>query len=169
VPFTLGQLLTEAEQKDKSLEGWLRDRFFVQHCKRFQHRPFIWHIWDGLRDGFAALINYHKFDAKALETLIYTYPGDWISRCQDEDREEGRQGEGEKTAAAIVLQERLKLIAKGEPPYDIFVRWKLLDSQPIGWNPDRNDSVRLNIRPFMTGPDLKKRGAGILREKPNIH
>ena len=27
--------------------------FFEEHCKLFQHRPFIWHIWDGRkRDGF---------------------------------------------------------------------------------------------------------------------
>jgi hypothetical protein len=32
--------------------------------------------------------------------------------------------------------------------------------QFIGWNPDLNDGVRLNIRPFMT--------AGILRKNPNI-
>ncbi len=165
---TLGKLLTEAEQKDKSLEGWLRDRFFVQHCKRFQHRPFIWHIWDGLRDGFAALVNYHKFDAKALETLIYTYLGDWISR-QQQDIRNNVDGAQEKLAAAENLKQRLEAIREGEPPYDIFVRWKPLDSQPIGWNPDLNDGVRLNIRPFMAGPDLKKKGAGILREKPNIH
>jgi hypothetical protein len=23
---------------------WLRDKFFEEHCKRFHHRPFIWHI-----------------------------------------------------------------------------------------------------------------------------
>lgn len=165
---TLGQLLTEAEQKDKSLEGWLRDRFFTQHCKRFQHRPFVWHIWDGLRDGFAALVNYHKFDAKTLETLIYTYLGDWISR-QQQDIRNGVDGAQEKLAAAENLKLRLEAIQKGEPPYDVFVRWKPLAEQPIGWNPDLNDGVRLNIRPFMTGPDLRKKGAGILREKPNIH
>ena len=25
----------------------------------FHQRPFIWHIWDGRRDGFHALVNYH--------------------------------------------------------------------------------------------------------------
>jgi len=74
------ELLTQASHAGKTLETWLRDKFFTQHCKLFHHRPFIWHIWDGLRDGFAALVNYHKLDAKLLETLIYTYLGDWISR-----------------------------------------------------------------------------------------
>jgi len=39
----------------------------------------------------------------------------------------------------------------------------------LGWNPDINDGVRLNIRPFLTVTDVSKKGAGILRAKPNIH
>ena len=35
------------------------------------------------------------------------------------------------------------------------MRWKPLDQQPIGWNPDLNDGVRLNIRPFMTAEVLR--------------
>ena len=31
----------------RSLDEWLRDRFFAEHCKLFHNRPFIWHIWDG--------------------------------------------------------------------------------------------------------------------------
>jgi hypothetical protein len=152
---TLGQLLTQADHAGKPLETWLRDRFFAQHAKRFQHRPFIWHIWDGLRDGFAALVNYHTFDAKALETLIYTYLGDWIAR-QKEDIRNGVDGAQEKLAAAENLKKRLELIQQGEPPYDIFVRWKPLEEQPLGWNPDLNDGVRLNIRPFMTAEVLRE-------------
>ena len=60
----------------KNLETWLRDKFFEQHCKLFQHRPFIWQIWDGLKDGFSALVNYHQLDYKGLERLIYTYLGE---------------------------------------------------------------------------------------------
>jgi hypothetical protein len=61
------------------------------------------------------------------------------------------------------------LILKGEEPYDIFVRWKPIEEQPIGWNPDLDDGVRLNIRPFMSVPDVGRKGAGVLRWKPNIH
>ena len=158
----LAQLLASADHAGKTLETWLREKFFAQHCKRFQHRPFIWHIWDGLRDGFGALVNYHKFDAKLLETLIYTYLGDWITR-QKQDIAGGVDGAMEKLAAAEQLKKKLELIREGEDPYDIFVRWKPLDQQPIGWNPDLNDGVRLNIRPFMT--------AGVLRfnKKPQIN
>jgi len=179
---TLAQLLKSADHGGKSLETWLREKFFTQHCKLFQHRPFIWHIWDGLRDGFAALVNYHKLDHKRLETLIYTYLGDWISRCQEVARAsrsglpEGPDRDGlatisdpqEKLAAAEQLKKRLELILEGESPHDIFVRWKPIEEQPIGWTPDLNDGVRLNIRPFMTVPDVGKKGAGVLRDKPNI-
>src|SRR5690606_13363988 len=65
----LAQLLTAADHAGKSLETWLRDKFFTQHCALFGNRPFVWHIWDGLRDGFAALVNYHKLDYKTLEAL----------------------------------------------------------------------------------------------------
>jgi hypothetical protein len=168
----LSELLKQSDHAGKSLESWLRDKFFLQHCKLFQHRPFIWHIWDGLNDGFAALVNYHKLDAKLLESLIYTYLGDWISRQKDDIRN-GVDGAEEKLAAAESLKKRLELILEGEgtkdAPYDIFVRWKPLEQQPIGWDPDLNDGVRLNIRPFMSVPDVGKKGAGVLREKPNIN
>lgn len=161
----LAQLLTAADHAGKSLETWLRDKFFTQHCALFGNRPFVWQIWDGLRDGFSALVNYHKLDYKTLEALIYTYLGDWISR-QKRDAESGVDGAQEKLAAAEALKKRLELILDGEAPYDIFVRWKPIEQQPIGWNPDLNDGVRLNIRPFLSVPDVGKKGAGVLRDKP---
>jgi len=165
---TLSRLLASSDHSGKSLESWLRDKFFAQHCKLFQQRPFIWQIWDGLRDGFSVLVNYHKLDRKNLETLIYTYLGDWI-RSQRDDFARGVDGAHEKLDAAEALQRRLEQILEGEAPYDIFVRWKPIEEQPIGWNPDLNDGVRLNIRPFLTVDDVGRKGAGILRDKPNIH
>lgn len=163
----LAELLKSASHAGKTLETWLRDKFFTQHCKLFQNRPFIWHIWDGLPDGFSALVNYHQLDRKNLETLIYTYLGDWIGR-QKQDKNNGIDGAEERLAAAETLKKKLEQILEGEDPYDIFVRWKPIEQQPIGWEPDLNDGVRLNIRPFMTVADVKKKGAGILRDKPNI-
>jgi hypothetical protein len=93
------------------------------------------------------------------ETLTYTYLGDWLQR-QQEGIKRKEAGTEERLAAAQVLQEKLKLILAGEAPYDIFIRWKPLELQPLGWEPDLNDGVRLNIRPFMT--------AGILRQQPKI-
>ncbi|MDW3640241.1 Eco57I restriction-modification methylase domain-containing protein [Vibrio sp. 1291-1] len=154
--------------KGKDLESWLRDKFFDQHSKLFQHRPFIWQVWDGLKDGFSALVNYHKLDYKGLERLIYTYLDDWIS-TQKRDVADGKDGADIRLTAAENLKTQLEAILAGEKGLDIFVRWKPLEEQPIGWNPDLNDGVRLNIRPFMLAKDVGKKGAGVLRGKPNIH
>lgn len=164
----LSRLLEQVDHSGKTLETWLREKFFRQHCRLFHQRPFIWHIWDGLRDGFAALVNYHQLDRKNLETLIYTYLGDWISR-QKQDLDRKIDGAAEKLAAAEGLQRRLELILEGEEPYDIFIRWKPLEKQPIGWEPDLNDGVRLNIRPFLTVPTVGLKDAGVLQVRPGIH
>lgn len=153
-PAVLDKLLADADCAGKGLDVWLREKFFEQHAKRFHHRPFIWHVWDGLKDGFAALVNYHKLDAKNLERLIHTYLGDWI-RQQEEGVRKGVDGAEGRLSAAQSLKQRLELILEGEAPYDIFVRWKPLAEQPIGWNPDLNDGVRLNIRPFMKAEVLR--------------
>ena len=157
-----------------SLDDWLRDRFFVEHCALFQHRPFIWHIWDGKKDGFHALVNYHNLAGpegegrRTLEALTYSYLGDWIQRQQDAVKS-GEPGAESRLAAAMDLREQLEKILAAEPPYDIFVRWKPLHEQPIGWEPDINDGVRLNIRPLMSANLSKgRKGAGVLRWKPNI-
>ena len=150
--------------------------FFGAHCELFNHRPFVWHIWDGRRrDGFHVLVNYHKLvegdgrGRRLLETLTYSYLGDWIARQQDGVKR-GEGGAEGRLVSALALQQRLEAILEGKPPFDLFVRWKPIQGQPIGWEPDIDDGVRLNIRPFMIA-DIAggKRGAGVLRDRPNIH
>jgi len=162
----LNNLLKSVKSRDLNI--WLRDKFFEQHCKLFQHRPFIWHVWDGLPDGFSALVNYHILNYNGLERLIYAYLDDWIS-TQIQLEKDGDEGAEIRLAAARNLRKQLEDILVGEEGLDIFVRWKPLAEQPIGWNPDLNDGVRLNIRPFMKAKDIGKKDAGILRSKPNIH
>jgi hypothetical protein len=156
---TITQLLQKEGAKSTNLEAWLRDEFFVQHCKVFQNRPFLWHIWDGRKDGFSVLVNYHKLTKENLSKLIYTYLGDWLRMCEAK-KNAGESGAEGLLSAAQKLKEKLEGILEGEAQYDIFVRWKPLEQQPIGWEPDLNDGVRLNIRPFMQ--------ADVLRKKPNI-
>ena len=169
----LTKLLAEADSP--SLDDWLRNRFFEQHCKLFHQRPFVWHIWDGNKDGFHCIVNAHRLTGsdgegrRTLETITYSYLGDWIDR-QRADQKEGKEGADGLLAAALGLQNQLKKILAGAPPFDLFIRWKPLHKQPIGWNPDINDGVRLNIRPFMKAEIHKggKKGVGILRWKPNV-
>ena len=94
--------------------------------------------------------------------------GDWIAR-QEDGVERGESGAEDRLVAARELKKRLTGILQGEPPFDIFVRWKPIHEQPIRWAPDVDDGVRLNIRPFMAD-DIPggKKGAGILRAKPKI-
>ncbi|MEJ7670896.1 MAG: hypothetical protein WKH97_19690 [Casimicrobiaceae bacterium] len=168
-------MLVEAGHAGKTLDDWLRDGFFEQHCALFHQRPFIWHIWDGRRDGFHALVNYHRLAApngegrRTLEKLLYTYLGDWIDR-QRADQKAGVEGADARVAAAEQLKAELTNILAGEPPYDLFVRWKPLGNQAIGWEPDINDGVRMNIRPFIAAKPLGARvkGACILRTTPKI-
>ncbi len=151
-----------------TLERWLRDRFFAQHCKLFGQRPFVWHIWDGLHQGgFGALVLYHRLDRKRLEALTFDVLGDWIRR-QTHALGRGEDGAAQRVDAARALQDKLRRILEGEPPCDIFVRWKPLHEQPIGWEPDLDDGVRVNIRPFLLVGDVGNKGAGVLRHRPNI-
>ena len=154
------------------IDAYLRDRFFQEHCELFHQRPFIWHIWDGRKDGFSALVNYHKLAGlqgkKLLENLTYSYLGDWITR-QEAGVKNNESGADDRLLAAKELQDKLQAILHGEPPYDIFVRWKPLHEQPIGWTPDINDGVRMNIRPFMSVELTRgRKGAGVLRYPPKI-
>ena len=171
----LHSLLRAVGYADTGLGEWLRDAFFANHCNVFQQRPFIWHIWDGRQDGFHALVNYHRLAGsngegrRTLEKLIYFYLGDWTDR-QRRDQQAGVDGSDARLAAAEHLKGELEKILAGEPPYDIFVRWKPLHQQPIGWEPEINDGVRLNIRPFVTARPLGARAASacILRTTPRI-
>jgi len=171
----LDALLVDAGFAGKSLDDWLRDGFFEQHCELFHQRPFVWHVWDGRRDGFHALVNYHRLVAangegrRTLEKLLYSYLGDWIDR-QRAAQKAGVEGADARVAAAEHLKTELTNILAGEPPYDLFARWKPLAEQPIGWEPDINDGVRINIRPFMTAKPLgaRAKGACILRVTPKI-
>lgn len=166
VEYNLPQLLLG--KKSGTLETWLRDEFFEEHCQIFLQRPFVWHVWDGLKDGFHALVNYHNLDRRNLEKLIFSYLGDWLSR-QRQDVQNGVEGADTRLAAAEHLQGELKRILEGEGPYDIFVRWKPIKRQPIGWEPDLNDGVRVNIRPWVTEAKLyKATKPGILRITPSI-
>jgi hypothetical protein len=155
-PAIQEELLVTTGFSGKTLENWLRDGFFDQHCRLFHQRPFIWHVWDGRRDGFSALVNYHTLDRRQLEKLTYTYLGDWIKR-QEDSLVRDESGAEARLLAARELQNKLKLILEGESPYGIFVRWKPMEQQPIGWEPDLNDGVRLNIRPFIMADVLRKR------------
>lgn len=159
------QMVAEADEaldkktaRDCSLEAWVRDRAFRQHCALFGQRPFLWHISDGLKDGFSVFVHYQRFDQANLRKLTYTLLGDWLARAKAENNglryEKGRE-----------LQQMLEKVLEGEKPYDIFVRWKSLAKQPLGWAPDLDDGVRQDIRPFIMAGVLTHDLTKILKDK----
>lgn len=154
---TEAALITAAceRAKDKpprslTLDAWLRTHAARQHAKLFHDRPFLWWVTDGRADGFMAVVHYHRLTRDALSRLAFHVLGDHLARLGDDPRAE----------AARILQKKLEQIIEGEAPYDIFVRWKPLHEQPLGWDPDLDDGVRLNIRPFVK--------AGVLAHVPNV-
>jgi hypothetical protein len=169
------ELLAAEEARANDLSSWLSDEFFEGHCKLFYQTPLIWHVWDGVRDGFSALVNCHMLcegngtGRRLLEKLRDTYLGEWIA-AQRRAHRAGEVGAEERLIAAEHLRGELTKIIEGEPPYDIFVRWKPLHRQAIGWEPDIDDGVRLNIRPFLTARPKNPRGrdACILRVTPRV-
>lgn len=133
-----------------TLDAWLRTHAARQHAKLFHDRPFLWWITDGRADGFCAIAHYHRLTKDKLERLAFQMLGDYLTRLGDDPRAE----------AGRILQRKLERIIEGEAPFDIFVRWKPLHAQPMGWEPDLDDGVRLNIRPFIE--------AGVLAHVPNV-
>jgi hypothetical protein len=172
---TIRELLAVEEAKSTDLGTWLADEFFDGHCRLFHQTPFIWHISDGARGGFSALVNSHRLceatgaGRRLLEKLRDSYLGEWIG-AQRRALAAHEAGAEARLIAAEHLRGELTKIIEGDPPYDIFVRWKPLDRQPIGWEPDIDDGVRLNIRPFLAArpKDSGRRDGCILRVTPRV-
>jgi hypothetical protein len=55
----------------RASSGWT-----IPLCKLFHSRPFVWHLREGRKDGFHALVNYHRLDRAILEKLTYSYLGE---------------------------------------------------------------------------------------------
>ncbi|MET4118813.1 hypothetical protein ABIB85_005442 [Bradyrhizobium sp. JR1.5] len=172
---TIRELLGAEGARANDLTTWLADEFFEGHCELFHQIPFIWHVWDGVRGGFSALVNYHKLSEgngagrRLLEKLRDSYLGEWIA-LQRRALASGEVGAEERLMAAEHLRGELTGIIEGVPPYDTFVRWKPLHRQAIGWEPDIDDGIRINIRPFLNARPKKNRGQGacILRVTPRV-
>jgi hypothetical protein len=100
---------------------------------------------------------------------IAAYLGRWIERQTDEVRA-GKEGADARLTAATHLKIELEKILEDKNPYDIFVRWKPLGQQAIGWAPDINDGVRVNIRRWITAKPYQpsRRDSCILRVTPRL-
>ena len=129
-------------------------------AKSSTNGPFIWHIWEWTKGWiFGPLVNYHETrPSKSGQAHLH------LPRRLDPHtavRRRFRYSWSQRSVGSGPgLQKKLEAIRDGENPYDIHVRWKPPHEQPIGWDPDLNDGVRLNVRPFVT--------AGVLRPKVKV-
>lgn len=154
----------DAQDQD-ALLAWLRDDFFVEHCRLFLDRPFIWHIWDGTPAGFSILVRYHRLTHGNLQQIIDEVDA-WLAYLRQDSDAAYRT---RQIDAATVLRARLRAILDGVPPYDLYIRWKPPTAQPTRWTLDLNDGVHPHLRPFLTGPSLSRKDHGILRHRPRVH
>ena len=92
------EVLDKKKARDGSLQAWVRDRAFRQHCALFGKRPFLWHISDGLKDGFSVFVHYHRLDQANLRKVTYTLLGDWLARAKAEEKRPALR-EGPRVAA----------------------------------------------------------------------
>lgn len=150
------------------LRAWLRNEFFEQHCRSFLDRPFLWQIWDGEPDGFSVILRCHALDRVGLRTLIDEPLTTWLHQLHSA----AHLPHADITRliqAGEQLRARLEAIYLGESPHDVFVRWKPLEAQPIGWDPDWNDGLRLLMRPFLASPAGTGSRQSLLRVSPRLH
>ena len=113
------------------------------------------------RDGFSALVNYHRLDRKTLEKLTYTYLGqDWVERQRAEVRDEVAGAEA-RLAAALesAAQARGDPGGRGALRHLRAVEGAARAADRLGARSERRRA--LNIRPFVE--------AGVLRSPFNIH
>jgi hypothetical protein len=155
----------------QGIREWLEDVFFDYHASLYKKRPILWHIASSQGRGacaFGALVHYHKLDHDRLAKLRGSYLSDAIAHFRreaglaaQEGRAEDRQEWQVRLEEAESLDQRLQWVQEGvngyPAPGDCRIRtpWKPEDELPVGWRPDLDDGVAVNILPLQT--------AGVLR------
>ncbi len=152
-------------RRTRSLAEWLENAFFEYHNSLYKNRPIFWHIASSQGTtsfAFGALIHYHKFDRARMAKLRSQYLREAIETFRREAARADRDG---RTDDRIELQarleevqeldRRLQQVQEGNGDFGIKIPWKTPEEHPVGWDPDLDDGVKVNIEP------LQK--AGVLR------
>lgn len=149
------------KQKPLTLSGWFERAFFKRHVSQFKRRPIAWHL-SSPKGAFQAIVYYHKFDHNCLTLLRARYVRETLDdlrkklgTAQAESLINQRQALGDmadlekKIADVQAFDENLRRLLEGrEREARIWTPWKSAEEQPVGWNPDINDGVRVNIAPL---------------------
>jgi hypothetical protein len=152
-------------QRTRSLAEWLENAFFKYHSALYKGRPILWHIASSQgisRFAFGALVHYHKFNRDRMAKLRSQYLREAIETFRREAALADKEGRGDdrvewqaRLEEAQQLDGRLQGIQEGAGDFAIQTPWKTLAERPLGWSPDIDDGVKVNIEP------LQK--AGVLR------
>lgn len=146
------------KQKPTSLARWFEREFFRRHVSQFKRRPSAWHL-SSPRGAFQAIIYYHKFDKNRLALLRARYVRNVIESLRHELAEAGSASQDRATLNRIAALEaqltdvqefdaRLQRLQEGrDREARIWCPWKSPAEQSVGWDPDINDGVRVNIAP----------------------
>jgi hypothetical protein len=145
-------------QRPLPLERWFEREFFSRHVSQFKRRPIAWHLTSP-KGTFQVIVYYHKFDRNRLQLLRSRYVRDAVeglrrrlgeARAAGDDRQAlARTAEMEAQLADVQeFDARLGRLLEGkEREARIWCPWKSEEEQPVGWNPDINDGVRVNVAP----------------------
>lgn len=147
------------KQIPMSLARWFEREFFKRHVSQFKHRPIAWHLTSP-KGAFQAIVYYHKFDKDRLKLLRSRYVSETLKELRRQLGEAQNQAAldrraldraaelEEKIADVEEFDRRLGLLQEGrQREARIWVPWKSPEEQPVGWDPDINDGVRVNIAP----------------------
>ena len=171
------------KHKPTTLERWFEREFFKRHVSQFKRRPIAWHLTSP-KGTFQAIVYYHKFDKNRLTLLRARYVREVMEGLRRQLGEIKAQGLGtgdwgldraalgrmakleEQLEDVQEFDRRLGLLLGGRTrEARIWCPWKSPAEQPVGWDPDINDGVRVNIAPVqrlgllkadvLSGKDLK--------------
>ena len=146
------------KQKPTTLARWFEREFFRRHVSQFKRRPIAWHLTSP-HGAFQAIVYYHKFDKNRLALLRARYVRNVIESLRHDLAEAAGAGQDRATLNRVAALEaqladvqefdaRLQRLQEGrDREARIWCPWKAPAEQPMGWDPDINDGVRVNIAP----------------------
>lgn len=146
------------KQTPTTIARWLERDFFKRHVSQFKKRPIAWHL-SSPRGTFQVIAYYHKLDRNRLQLLRSRY----VRHCLDDlhrqlaaaqaatpDRQTlARIADLETRVADVEAFEAAlgRLLEGRDREARIWCPWKKPEEQPVGWDPDVNDGVRVNVAP----------------------
>jgi hypothetical protein len=153
----------------EGIREWLENDYFAYHASMYKNRPIFWHISSKQGKGpaaFSALVHYHRFDKDGMAKLRGVYLREAIGVFRREAALADQAGRADdrlewqaKVEEAEELDRRLQRVQEGfhqgGEDFRILAPWKAEAERPMGWDPDINDGVKVNIEPLQR--------AGVLR------